>query len=204
MSVPKRKSECDWPHCDPRILHEPGKCVACDEFPDLQHHRKAWQICFTGETPQPLADPAWSTRGAVLPCPADYIRGDAHAHWIGNQATQEAIAPELHNCDDCGQPGAILIDTANGKYGCINGELCLEYIANQCDRVSCRNQRVEGDIHCKFHQIIKPAKIEPQMVFGIDFTANEAIPNGDMYVKVNGKTAAKIVGLAIEEPDPEC
>ena len=38
------------PHCDPRVLHEPGKCMHCDNFPSWQELRQLWNINFTGES----------------------------------------------------------------------------------------------------------------------------------------------------------
>lgn len=63
------------PHCDQRVLHAPGTCQYCDEYPDRQKARTEMSICFTGQTPD-------SFKG---PCPSDYHRGIAGAHvWPGN------------------------------------------------------------------------------------------------------------------------
>lgn len=76
-----------YPHCDARILHAPKECRFCDLHPDWQELREMWQIAFTGKETVPLDHTAaWQTEGAVLPCPADYIRGDSHIKWGGNQA----------------------------------------------------------------------------------------------------------------------
>lgn len=39
-----------FPHCDSRVLHAPGKCEFCDKHPDWQDLRLAWGIAFTGDT----------------------------------------------------------------------------------------------------------------------------------------------------------
>jgi hypothetical protein len=75
-----------FPHCDPRILHAPGECGYCDSRPEWQDLRKAWQIAFTGHKPEALAEPRHLTLEQVLPCPADFIRGDTHIMWGGNVA----------------------------------------------------------------------------------------------------------------------
>jgi len=36
------------PHCDEKILHAPGECIYCDDYPDWQRLRKVWNINFTG------------------------------------------------------------------------------------------------------------------------------------------------------------
>lgn len=52
------------PHCDPSILHAPGACRYCDEYPDWQLHRKTAHIAFTGQ----VADDSHA------PCPSEYFR----------------------------------------------------------------------------------------------------------------------------------
>lgn len=50
-------------HCDQRILHAPGKCKYCDEYPEWQELREAWGINFTGEyDPEKLICPAEQQR----------------------------------------------------------------------------------------------------------------------------------------------
>lgn len=72
------------PHCDPRILHEPGICWACDLYPDWQQLRQKWGIVFTGQ------DPLTGVASKQLPCPADYNRPPGsksdHRLWGPNQA----------------------------------------------------------------------------------------------------------------------
>lgn len=47
------------PHCDQRVLHAPGVCEFCDEYPDWQKLRVAQGINFTGEyDPERSPDPA--------------------------------------------------------------------------------------------------------------------------------------------------
>lgn len=41
-----------FPHCDSRVLHEPGVCEYCDDHPDWQTLRRAWGIAFTGCQPR--------------------------------------------------------------------------------------------------------------------------------------------------------
>lgn len=64
------------PHCDPSILHAPGKCPYCDHYPDFQAYREVAQINFTGE---PLPD-------GKCPCPSEWFR-DALIRdmWPGNR-----------------------------------------------------------------------------------------------------------------------
>jgi hypothetical protein len=70
------------PHCDQRILHQPGECWACDLYPDWQKLRELWGIDFSGR----------STPGK-LPCPADYHRPPGspsdHRQWPNNRAERE-------------------------------------------------------------------------------------------------------------------
>lgn len=85
MTAPENRAP--FPHCDHRVLHRPKSCTVCDHYPDLQQLRMMWQIAFTGEQPVQLdLEKPWLTEGAVLPCPADYVRGDAHKRWFGNTA----------------------------------------------------------------------------------------------------------------------
>jgi len=68
------------PHCDARILHQPGECWSCDLYPDWQALRKLWGIAFTGRQPA----------GDQLPCPADHSRPPGspsdHRRWGPNTA----------------------------------------------------------------------------------------------------------------------
>lgn len=89
------------PHCDPRVLHAPKSCSACDLYPERQELRVTWQIAFTGEEPKPLAEPSWASEGAVLPCPADLIRGKNHAVWAGNRPSPHT--PREGFCCRCKQ-----------------------------------------------------------------------------------------------------
>lgn len=88
-----------FPHCDARILHAPGECQFCDKHPEWQELRKIWQIAFTGHdymvtSPQNVI----TTRAAVLPCPADHIRGENHSKWAGNRAFPGAAPKNPHVC----------------------------------------------------------------------------------------------------------
>ena len=83
------------PHCDQRILHEPGSCWACDLYPDWQALRKKWGIAFTGHQPEVVRlgvdqhEIPVSVR-RELPCPADYNRPPGspsdHRQWGPNTA----------------------------------------------------------------------------------------------------------------------
>jgi len=65
-----------FPHCDPKVLHAPGKCEYCDEYPAMQEERKLDGVNFTGEH-----DPA------LKPCPALDARSlDTIEKWSGNVA----------------------------------------------------------------------------------------------------------------------
>jgi hypothetical protein len=64
-----------FPHCDSRILHAPGECTYCDQYPEWQDLRKVWGINFTGKT-----------EPSLQPCPADKARGGSHKMWYGNVA----------------------------------------------------------------------------------------------------------------------
>lgn len=71
-----------FPHCDQRVLHQPGSCEFCDRHPGWQALREAWGISsFTGCAPGP----------GMLPCPADAARpaGSSadHRRWGGNKPT---------------------------------------------------------------------------------------------------------------------
>ena len=80
------------PHCDARILHEPGSCWSCDLYPDWQVLRKLWGIAFTGQKPKieqhGEGDYTFTTR--ELPCPADFNRPpddpSDHRQWGPNRA----------------------------------------------------------------------------------------------------------------------
>lgn len=69
-----------FPHCDPRILHAPGKCVFCDAHPDWQELREFWAINFTGEH-----DAKKSSCPAELARPFEILNA-----WGGNRAKTDA------------------------------------------------------------------------------------------------------------------
>lgn len=86
------------PHCDPRILHAPGDCWACDLYPDWQALRVKWGIAFTGHQPEVVRQTADSQVIPVnvrreLPCPADFNRPpdspSDHRQWGPNIAQGE-------------------------------------------------------------------------------------------------------------------
>jgi hypothetical protein len=39
----------EFPHCDSRVLHAPGVCKFCDDFPNWQQQRVADKVNFTDE-----------------------------------------------------------------------------------------------------------------------------------------------------------
>ena len=66
------------PHCDSSILHEPGECVYCDEYPDWQELRELWKINFTGKY-----------ENHKVPCPSEWFRDVEKINlWGGNRATK--------------------------------------------------------------------------------------------------------------------
>jgi hypothetical protein len=115
------------PHCDQRVLHAPGKCTVCDGFPMLQEIRELWQIAFTGEKPVDLAENRWTTRGPVLPCPAEYLRGKNAEAWSGNR-------PQVTNvkcvvCEHVGPESETKVFVATGEHICDNAKDCVDRAA---------------------------------------------------------------------------
>jgi len=73
------------PHCDQQVLHAPGECKYCDEYPTWQALRVVWGIAFTGHVPD-IND----RDNRVVPCPSDMRRGLGGAHgWPGNRPVPE-------------------------------------------------------------------------------------------------------------------
>lgn len=67
------------PHCDSSILHAPGKCEYCDEYPDWQRYREVARIAFTNEMSDNKA-----------PCPSVWHRSpEMRDLWYGNVARSE-------------------------------------------------------------------------------------------------------------------
>lgn len=67
-----------FPHCDPRALHLPFKCVYCSKAVELQKEREDLDVSNTGETNR-----SW-------PCPGDRERGLKSLNsWHGNRAYTE-------------------------------------------------------------------------------------------------------------------
>jgi len=77
-----------FPHCDTRILHSPGECEYCDDYPDWQNLRKLWGIAFTGHEPEEIKFADGEVHARELPCPADFNRPPSspsdHRQWPGN------------------------------------------------------------------------------------------------------------------------
>ncbi len=64
------------PHCDQAILHAPGECRYCDDYPDWQALRELWGIAFTGHDPSP----------EQICCPSDFRRlGGSNQSWPRNR-----------------------------------------------------------------------------------------------------------------------
>lgn len=65
-----------FPHCDSGVLHAPGSCEFCDNYPDLQAARLDARVNFTGQ----------NVKG-FDPCPATVRRSlDRIEQWHGNRA----------------------------------------------------------------------------------------------------------------------
>lgn len=70
----KKRGRAHMPHCDSSILHAPGECVYCDQYPDWQEMREIARINFTGKD-----DPG------KAPCPSLYFRSaEVRDRWGGN------------------------------------------------------------------------------------------------------------------------
>lgn len=64
------------PHCDSTVLHAPGECHYCDDYPQWQEARRVWGIAFTGR----------EAEGGQLPCPSEVRRpGGVSQLWHGNR-----------------------------------------------------------------------------------------------------------------------
>lgn len=64
-----------YPHCDSLVLHAPGECAFCDDYPEKQARRMYGRVNFTGHH-----DPNKS------PCPAEARRSLDHIErWVGNR-----------------------------------------------------------------------------------------------------------------------
>jgi hypothetical protein len=66
-----------YPHCDARVLHQPGECSICDLYPEDQQDRITDGIKYTGKDDRPIGD-------LKFPCPAEEARGDNCQRWTGN------------------------------------------------------------------------------------------------------------------------
>lgn len=82
------------PHCDQRVLHAPGECEYCDEYPAWQAARKMWGIAYTGHT---------ITVAQPLPCPSELARDlSVIEAWGGNLPTnpRRTARPTIPPTDD--------------------------------------------------------------------------------------------------------
>ena len=61
----------EFPHCNPEVLHAPGECYYCDQFPERQARWQAAQMAFT-----PNEANGWSGNVAVK-------AGEVHEHLGG-------------------------------------------------------------------------------------------------------------------------
>ncbi len=69
-----KKYTAPFPHCDSLVLHAPGECEFCDDYPDAQQDRIAKRINFTGHK-NPHKEQ----------CPAEKRRSlDNINRWYGN------------------------------------------------------------------------------------------------------------------------
>lgn len=76
-------------HCDPLVLHQPGDCVHCDKYTDLQRHRLAAGIKFTGKDDRLVLGSPHYVREDLMPCPAEVKRGADCQVWPGNAPKKE-------------------------------------------------------------------------------------------------------------------
>lgn len=68
--------KAQFPHCDPLVLHAPGRCVYCDDYPKEQAARERDGINFTGQRFPEKA-----------PCPSTLRRPlEVIERWPGNRA----------------------------------------------------------------------------------------------------------------------
>lgn len=72
-------------HCDSRVLHAPGECEYCDEYPKAQQRRIDLGVNFTSDNPDPN----------LKPCPAIQERDWYKINgWAGNQPFREDMTDE--------------------------------------------------------------------------------------------------------------
>lgn len=70
-------------HCDAKVLHSPGLCEYCDEYPQAQAKRKELGVRFTDEVGIKYNDPTFED--GRLPCPAVEARPSININaWGGN------------------------------------------------------------------------------------------------------------------------
>lgn len=68
-----------YPHCDSRVLHAPGECKYCDEYPDHQLQRRLAGVNYTGHY-----DPEKEI------CPAEQQRDiETINRWHGNKSYRD-------------------------------------------------------------------------------------------------------------------
>lgn len=59
--------QAPFPHCDSQVLHAPGKCEYCDEYPLMQQDRRRSSVNFTGENdPDKKQCPAEARRALAI------------------------------------------------------------------------------------------------------------------------------------------
>jgi hypothetical protein len=86
---PMTGERCYAPHCDSSILHAPGVCVYCDEYPDWQEYRQVTRTNFTGEN-----DPH------KAPCPSEHFRPPALRDQWGGNVPNGSWLPSLADTPD--------------------------------------------------------------------------------------------------------
>ncbi|KKN86884.1 hypothetical protein LCGC14_0264460 [marine sediment metagenome] len=72
------------PHCDPSVLHAPGKCKYCDNCPKGQEYRQLARINFSDEHDSNKA-----------PCPSTYFRSEETVNLWGGNRVQPAEEKEI-------------------------------------------------------------------------------------------------------------
>lgn len=71
------------PHCDSAVLHAPGACQYCDDYPDWQKLRIVQRINFSDE---------WDADKS--PCPSTWFRSEEiRNRWGGNRPKPEGTEP---------------------------------------------------------------------------------------------------------------
>jgi hypothetical protein len=74
-----RSDRAPFPHCDSKVLHAPGVCSYCDEYPERQQARYDEGVAFTGQV-----------NAALKPDPAQVDRPlELIERWPGNRPRRD-------------------------------------------------------------------------------------------------------------------